>query len=402
MKVLLITPYVPFHSQSGGQTRSFYQIKHLSKKLDITLICYSRSKGEKKYLKELKKYCKKIIIIERGSTWTPQKILFTGLSPYPFLVSNYYSKNLKEEISKELKRENYNLIHVECFYLMPNIPKTNIPVILVDQTIEYAVYQHFTQTIKGIKSLLKPLLWLDVLKLKFWETYYWKNTPTVAAVSSDDQKLMKKTTKRKNIEMIPNGVANHYFEKNKIVKKTKNPSFLFGVSNMKWMQNKEAAILLIQKVWPQIKKEVKDAQLFVIGRHAPETLSHLSSPGITIREAETDGQKDDPRSYYQRAWGLVAPIKSGGGSRTKFFEAMATGLPVITTREGIEGINVRHLHSALIATDLKNLADLAINLAKNRKKAEIIGKNARDIIQKKYSWRHSSQTLFSVYKKYAR
>jgi polysaccharide biosynthesis protein PslH len=401
MKVLLITPYVPFHSQSGGQTRSFYQIKHLSKKLDITLFCYYRSQEEKKYQKELKKYCRKIRFIKRGSTWTPQKILFTGLSPYPFLISNYYSQELKNQIAQELEKEKYNLIHVECFYLMPNIPQTKIPVIMVDQTIEHAVYKHFTQTIRGVKSLIKPLLWLDVLKLKYWETYYWKNTPTVAAVSADDQKLMKRVTGRTDIEMIPNGVAGHYFETKKSTPKTKFPSFLFGVSNMKWMQNKEAAILLVTQVWPLIKKKIKNAHLFIIGRYAPETLSHLSSSDITVREAQTDGQKDDPRSYYQRAWALVAPIKSGGGSRTKFFEAMATGLPVITTREGIEGINVKHKHSALIATDLKNLADLAINLVKNPKKARLIGKNAQDIVYQKYSWQHSSQTLFDIYKKHA-
>lgn len=402
MKVLLITPYVPFHSQSGGQTRSFYQIKHLSKKLDITLLCYSRSAQEKKYLKELKKYCRKIILIERGNTWTPRKILFTGFSPYPFLVSNYYSQELKNKIAQELKREKYNLIHVECFYLMPNIPQTDIPVILVGQTIEYAVYQHFTQTISGIKSLIKPLLWLDVLKLKFWETHYWKKTPIVAAVSSDDQKLMKRVTGRTDIEMIPNGVASHYFQKTKITPKTKTPSFLFGVSNMKWMQNKEAAILLIEKVWPEIKEKLKDAQLYVIGRHAPETLSYLSGPNITIKEAQTDGQENDPRSYYQRAWALIAPIRSGGGSRTKFFEAMATGLPVITTKEGIEGINVKHNHSALIASNPKDLAGLATALVKNPEKAKLIGKNARDIVYKNYSWEHSSKTLFSIYKKYAR
>jgi hypothetical protein len=138
---------------------------------------------------------------------------------------------------------------------MPNIPKTNTPIVLVDQTIEFAVYQHYIQTVKGWKKLIYPFLWLDVKKLKYWETYYWKNTNTVVAFGEEDQKIISKITGRNDIKLFDNGVDNKYFESASKTPKSKFPSILFGVSNMKWMQNRESVEMIMKDSWPEIKKQ---------------------------------------------------------------------------------------------------------------------------------------------------
>lgn len=390
----MITPYLPYHSQAGGQTRSYYLLKHLAKRNNITLICFTRDKTG---LSELKKICKKVILIKRGKTWDSKKVIYTALSPYPFLVTNYLSSELKLAIKTELETGNYHLIHTECFYLMPNIPKTNIPIILVDQTIEYAVYQHFVESISGWKQIIKPFLWIDVFKLKFWEVFYWKNTHTVAAVSKDDKKLMSFMAKRQDIRLVPNGVAQRYFNPKKNVFKTKHPSILFGISNMKWMQNREGAELLITNLWPKIKQKIPQARLYVIGRNAPQTFQKYITKDIIIREAENDGQIYDPQYFYQSCWILLAPIKSGGGSRTKFFEAMASRLPIVTTRQGMEGINIKNnLHA--IVCPYSRLIDKSISLLKNRQLQDTIGKNASILVKKEYSWAKSARKLNKIYK----
>lgn len=151
-------------------------------------------------------------MVKRGKTWDFKESSFTGFSTYPFLVANYISSDLKNTISQELSKDKYDLIHCECFYLMPNIPKTSIPIVLVDQTIEFAVYQHYIETVKGWRKLIYPLLWLDVKKLKYWETYYWKNTNTVVAFGEEDQKVIAKITGCNDIKLFDNGVDSKYFE----------------------------------------------------------------------------------------------------------------------------------------------------------------------------------------------
>lgn len=392
--ILMITPYLPYHSQAGGQTRSYYLLKHLAGKNNITLICFTRDKTG---LSELKKICKKVILIKRGRTWDIKKVLFTAFSPYPFLVTNYLSPELKTAIQTELAKGIYQLIHTECFYLMPNIPFTSIPIILVDQTIEYAVYQHFVESIKGFKSLIKPFLWLDVFKLKYWETYYWKKTHTVAAVSEDDKRLMSKMANRSDIKLVPNGVAERYFKPKKNIHKTEHPSILFGISNMKWMQNSEGAKLLLQDFWPAIVAAIPKAKLYIIGRYAPQAFSKYSSSHIIVSEADIDGGDKDPQYYYQTSWLLLAPIKSGGGSRTKFFEAMASKLPIVTTKQGMEGINIKNNVHAIICP-YSRLATSAIHLLQNQKHRDYIGQNASYLVKKDYSWAKSSTKLNNIYK----
>lgn len=392
-KILMITPYLPRRCQSGGQTSSYYSIKYLSKENDITLISFSR---DREGLEEIKQFCKKVIVVKRGKTWDLKKILFTGFSTYPFLVTNYLSKNLKDAITKELDKNQYNLIHCECFYLMPNIPKRNIPIVMVDQTIEYAVYQHYVETLTGIKKILAPLLWIDVLKLKYWEIYYWKHTHTVTAFSTEDQAIISHITGRKDIKLFQNGVDKRFYDSIPKTKKSSKPSILFGVSNMKWMQNREAVEILYQELWPKIKKEIPDCELYIIGRNAPEKYGHLKSKDIFVDEAGADGDKNDPQFYYNYCWVLVAPIGSGGGSRNKFFEAMACQLPIITTPEGMGGIKITNFKESIVCKPDELLKN-TIDLLKNKKRREEIGLAANKLIRNNYSYEKSAQGLNQIY-----
>jgi len=393
-KILMITPYLPRRAQSGGQNSSYYSIKYLATENDITLICFSR---DQEGLEEIKPFCKKVIVVKRGKTWNLKKILFTGLSTYPFLVTNYISAELKQTISQELSKCKYDLIHCECFYLMPNIPKTEIPIVLVDQTIEFAVYQHYIQTVNGWKKLIYPLLWLDVKKLKYWETFYWKNTHTVVAFAEEDQRIISNITGRKDIQLFQNGVDNKYFESKPKTSRSQSPSILFGVSNMKWMQNRESVEMIMKDSWPEIKRTIPDCKLYIIGRLAPDYYGHYRSKDIVVEEADFDGQPHDPMYYYQYCWVLLAPMGSGGGSRNKFLEAMACRHPIITTPEGMGGIKIDNFKQSIICK-YNDVAQNTIDLLKNDKKRITMGNEANKLISNKYSYQNSVKGLNQIYK----
>jgi len=392
--ILMITPYIPRLSQSGGQNSSFYSIKYLSPDNNITLICLS---PDEEGLEDIKQYCSKVIVVKRGKTWDPKKVFMTGFSPYPFLVVKHINKKFRETIQNELDTNSFDLIHCDCFYPMPNIPKTKVPIVLVDLTVEYEVYKHYVETVTGWKKILKPLLWIDVLKLKYWETYYWKNTHTVVAFAEEDQKLISKITGRNDIKLFQNGVDNKFFESNPKTEKSKFPSILFGVSNMKWMQNRESVEMIMKDSWPAIKKAIPDCKFYIIGRHAPDYYSHYRSKDIIIEEADFDGQPHDPMFYYQYCWTLVAPMGSGGGTRNKFLEAMACRLPIITTPEGMGGIKIENFKQSIIC-DYNQIAKNTIDLLKNDKKRTLMGEEANKLIRSKYSYQSSVNGLNQIYK----
>lgn len=392
----MLTSYLPYPPVSGGQVRSYNLIKNLAQKHEITLFSLIKEDEEKRYIKELEKFCQKVRVFRRPvHPWTPGNILKTGFGFYPFLVIRNFSKEEKRALEKELKTEKYDLIHAENFYVMPHIPQTSIPILLAEQTIFYRVFQHFVETLPWYLFLIKLVLMVDVWKLKYWESSYWRKVDFLAAVSEDDIVYIKKTTPGKKVYIVPNGVDFTLFGQQKYAK-NKQPTVLFGVADFHWMQNKEGAKILLDEIWPIIKKEIKKAKLWIVGKIAPEALkSYREQQDVVIQEI------DDSREAYQKAWLLAAPMRSGGGSRTKFFEAMASGLPIVTTPEGVEGIKVKDGREIFIRDGLKALAKKAIELLENKKLAEEMGKNAKYLVKREYSWEKSAQKLDKVYQEVA-
>lgn len=393
MKILMLTSYLPYPPTSGGQVRSYNLIKNLAKKHEITLFSLIKNDSEKKFIKELGKYCRKVAVFNRSQKpWTLENILKTGFSRHPFLVIRNFSIQEKVAVEKELKKERYDLIHAENFYVMPHIPPTKIPILLTEQTILYRVYQHFVETLPWYLFWLKPVLMIDVWKLRNEETFYWQSADYLAAVSKEDRNHISSLVSGKKVGVVPNGVDYQYYAQKKYPK-DRLPTILFGAADFHWMQNKEGAEILLKKIWPLIMTKLPEARLWIVGKIAPEALAeYQKQKNVIIQEIE------DNREAYQRAWVLLAPMKSGGGSRTKFFEAMASGLPIVTTPEGIEGIPAINRKEAIIDNDFDRLAGTTIEVLKNPELAEEIGQNGKKLVEDQYDWSVSALELEKIYK----
>ncbi|MFC1624901.1 glycosyltransferase family 4 protein [Patescibacteria group bacterium] len=391
MKILMLTPYLPFPLMSGGQTRSYNLIKDLSKKHDITLFSLIKDDNEKKHIPELKKYCKKVFVFKRSKTpWTLRNILLTAFGPYPFLVIRNLAPDEKVAVQKELETEKYDIIHAETFYVMPHIPKTEVPILLVEQTIEYLVYKHYVE--EQASFFVKIPFSIDVKKLRFWETHFWKEANKVVAMSASDKKQMLNLVPSLNINIVPNGIdIDHFSEIPR--RESKTPKVLY-VGNFKWIQNVEAVNILIKKVWPKIKKEVKNAKLWIVGMNITEKLKEFKSKDIEITEAIPD-----IRQAYSKASVLVAPIKGPGGTRLKILEAMASALPVVTTTVGAEGLGVVNEKEVLISDNLNTVAKYAIKVLKDNKISKSLGLYGKKFVKSKYTWEKSAQVLDNIYSK---
>src|SRR3989344_5666333 len=130
MKILMLTPYLPYPPSSGGQVRSYNLIKNLSKQHKIYLVSLIKSTDERKYAKKLEQYCEEVYLCKRSeSPWTISNVVKSIFGVFPFIVVRNSSAESAKVITQLLSKEQFDLIHAETFYIMPHIPETSVPIL---------------------------------------------------------------------------------------------------------------------------------------------------------------------------------------------------------------------------------------------------------------------------------
>lgn len=394
MKILMLTPYLPYPLVSGGQIRTYNLLKHLSKHHEITLFALIKSESERKHLKELQKYCHKIKLFKRTEKpFALRNILLAGFSSYPFLVTRNFPLGMKRVVQQELDSGQFDLIHSETFYMMPNIPETKIPIILGVQTIEYLGYLDYT---KKAHPILRPILALDVAKIKYWERHFWRQADKLITMSKDDKQFIETELKRPlNISVVANGVDLEFFSQTK-KNLPKNPTVLF-VGTFKWLPNIDAVGEIVNKIWPLIIKKLPSAKLKIVGFSPTEKIKSFGKNS----SIEVLGGIDDIRDAFASSHALLAPIRSGKGTRYKVLEAMVTGTPVVATNLAVEGMGLTVGEHVLTADNSKDLALETVRLLKDAKLQKSLASTSLSFVRKNFSWDTIARDLDGVYKEFS-
>lgn len=401
MKILVVSSYLPYPLHSGGHIRLFNILKKMSNKHEITLVCEKRINQSESDIREVEKICHKVITVPRRKQWSFSNILKTGLSNKPFLLTGHYLPKMREEIEKLLKKEKFDLIHVETFYVAQNLPagrqgfpETKLPIVAIEHNIEYLVYERYAQK---AQFFLKPLINLDVFKLKTQEEKVWRSVNAVVSVSKQDKEIIEPFNK--NIYIVPNGVDVDKFRiKNYESQITKNERTILYIGDFKWVQNRDAVEFILKKVWPEIngrwKMEDGKLTLWIVGKNIPESLRNIGGENVVFDENATD----DTSEIFNKSDILLAPLRVGGGTSYKILEAMASGVPVVTTILGAAGLGAEDKKEVIIAGTESEMIEGVSNLLKDTDLFIKIARSARELIEKKYSWDKIVKELEIVYK----
>lgn len=393
MNILLVSSYLPYPLFSGGHIRLYNLIKKMSSRHKITLICEKRSHQGEVEINELKKICKKVITVPRKKQWSLKNIIKSGFSILPFLVIGHTSGSMQKEISRELNENQFDLIHVETSYVMQNLPTVKIPVVLTEHNVEYLVYKRFAD---NAPLFLKPFLYLDVLKLKFWEETMWKKATKLIAVSEIEKEIMGKL--RKDVVVVSNGVDIDKFNNEK-PKDEKSEKRILFIGEFKWMQNRNAISWIVKDIWPKFKSNYvpsmtdRGIKLWVVGRNIPSSVRNLTSDKSIMFD---DNAPKDTQEIFKRSSILLAPIRVGGGTSFKILEAMASGVPVVTTNLG-NAIRAEENREIVVAENTKEFSAKIIELLEGKEFYEAISRNARKMVEQKFNWSKIAQDLDAVY-----
>lgn len=394
MKILFVTYDLPYPQNSGGKIRAFNLIKALAAKHEVTLFSYFRTDGQKRHLPALRKICSQVVTVKRRSLFSPFNLLFMPFRPFPAALykSGYAEKKLQDLIAQE----KYDLVHLESFYTSNFLPqkKSKTVFVLGTENIEWHVYRHYAE--RQSKTWLKKLLSLEVRRLRQFEEESWRKADFCLAVSENDAQEIRRRS-RQPVVVIPNGVDPDYFQFQTRPEQSLKKILFLG--NFSYIQNKDAAKFILEAVWPEIKKQARGLKIELLFAGAgSETLLSAGSGS----QVKTVGTIKDLRRFYHEADLLLAPLRVGSGTKFKILEAMACGLPVVTTSLGSSGLAVKNNVEILIADQPVDLAKAVLKLLRGPVlRAKMVAK-ARALVVNKYHWSKIGRKLNQAYETFDR
>lgn len=386
MKILFVSAVFPYPLRSGGQVRMYQLLKRLSKRHEITLASYIRKPEERQYVEKLP-FIRNVHTIMRGNAWQPKYVFSSLIADYPFLYATYNSSKMRALVNSLAMT--HDIIHAEPGYVWLSLPSSNVPVVVSEHNIEHDVYARYAEHSPFV--LARPVMRWDVQKMDFWERRIWRSARCVTAASESDAAYMRQVVDGSKVTVVPNGVDVAEFSyKSRSV--SASPVFLY-VGTFSWIQNVDAVEYLLKTMWPVIIHAYPKATLRIVGDHPPSHLKSMTVKGVTWISAVPD-----IRNEYYEADILLAPIRVGGGTKYKILESMATGLPVITTKHGAQGLDVTDRREIWIAQTPGEVLKAVGEIVTGRGRETILA-SARKKVERSYNWDEIAKTLEAVWKK---
>lgn len=377
MKILWISPALPYPPDNGLKVRIFNLISPLSQYHDISLVSFVDTKEpQEENISHLSKYCTTV----RSVPFQPEGAKGYGLfNRLPDVVLVYFSSSMVKAIKEEISKRDFDIIIIESLKMAQYLPADFKGLsTLSTHNVESIKYRSLLELKKGIKKKTGALIQLS--KLRRYEINMLNEFDLCITVSERDRYVFQKWSSHRNMEIeeIPIGIDTAEYKPIEDEKKDgKTISFCGACS---YEPNVDAILYFYKEILPIIKYEIPDVTFQVIGSNPPtEILNLASEDNITVT-----GYVDDVKTYLLKSSVFAAPLRMGGGSKVKIIQAMGSGLPVVTTPEGARGIHATPGKDLLVADNSRGFAQHVISLLQNEDLRTSISKSARECIVARY------------------
>ena len=395
LSVLFFSQRFPLPMDTGGKIRTGKMLQYLREVFDITLICNVDSPKDDQFLDQVQNLCSEFHSVpwkELGkySLGFYLRVLARMWSRYPVAVQNDYTKELESKIESLVGAKSYDLLI--CDFLQPTLNFRNVMkgqrTLLFQHNVESLIVKRHYETASNV--LMKLFWYGQWKKMVKYEKMMCRCFDGVVTVSENDKALLENEFGAENVFAIPTGVDTSYFSPNGL---RPDPNSLIYVGSMDWLPNEDAMMFFAEQILPIIKQKVPEVKLTIVGRNPSDALAHIGKryPEVTIV-----GRVDDVRPYVRQHCVFIVPLRIGGGTRIKVFEAMAMGKAIVSTTIGTEGLPLDTGEYVLQADTPSSFAEAVIRLLLNeadRKKLEVA---ARSFVEKNCSWEKASEAFTHI------
>jgi glycosyltransferase involved in cell wall biosynthesis len=327
--------------------------------------------------------CDRIISIpymapKKESIRFPGVVLRSWLSPYPVDLWKWRVPKVYRQVRNLMESGSIDLCVADFLAAAANVPLGGaVPVALFEHNVEHLIWKRLSGL--EARAWRRPLFEIEWRKLRRREARACARTNLTIAVSESDRRRLAELAANARVAAVPTGVDTTYFAPDG---SSPLPARLVFSGSMDWHPNEDAVLYFIDAILPRIRGDVPDASLAVVGRHPSAKLRAAGErAGVLIT-----GTVDDVRPYLREAAVCVVPLRAGGGTRLKIFEALALAKPVVSTSIGAEGLSLVPGQQVVIADDPAEFARAVVSLLRDPKRQQAIGLAGRRLVEHRYSW----------------
>ncbi len=381
----------PLHPlDSGGKLRTYNMLRQLHKGHQVTYLSHFPEGSDDAVQVQADEYSSHHIWVRWRETskrspafaWELARNLF--FSSRPYIIDKYYSERYVDALRHEIEHGGHDL--VVCDFPAPSLnllrlerESIKIPVVLFQHNVEAMIWQRLAEAAGNpLKRAYFENQWQRMVR---YERQICEFCDGVIAVSPEDAETMRREYGLENVlGDVPTGVDADYFRE---VQRERKPGSIVFLGSMDWMPNIDAVEWFVEAIYPRIAEACPDATLHIVGRRPPARIEAFAKEDASI---EVTGTVPDVRPYLAEGSVCIVPLRAGGGTRIKIFEAMAAGIPVVSTRIGAEGLPVTDGTHCFLADEPDVFADRVVQLLKAPPTARAMADTAAKLVREEFGW----------------
>ena len=335
---------LPVHS--GGDIRSYYIARNLARRHELMFLSYYDGPKDAAYENDLTEHFPGAACVATGKS--SSSTLGRGMdylghlaSPLPYAVGRFASVEVREKLAQWFSQRSYDVAVCDFLDAAVNFPEPlTVPSVLFQHNVEAEIWRRHAAT---ESNLLKRRMYaIEAKKMLNYERQVVRKFHRVIAVSEHDRSLMEAWVEGARITIVPTGVDLQQYRPD-FDYRIQSPLVMF-IGAMDWEPNVDAMEYFCGEIWPAVEKQVPGAKLRIVGRNPGERVRKLASASVEIT-----GRVPSVAEHLREAAVVIVPLRIGGGTRLKIYEAMAAGKAVVSTSVGAEGLDVRHGRDIVLA-----------------------------------------------------
>jgi sugar transferase (PEP-CTERM/EpsH1 system associated) len=389
MRILWVKIGGLWPANSGGRLRSYHILNELARHHEVTIVTTRRPDEDPRVLDTQLAHCEQIIQVpyvgpKHGTPGFIKALAQSWFSELPVDLYKYRIPAMRREVGKLLRQGNFDVCIADFLTGLPNVPENimgsngePVPVVLFTHNVEHMIWQRLcTNERNPIKRLLLAIEWR---KMRRYERLASQRADLTLTVSDADKQLFEQMAPGLTAHAIPTGVDIDYFHPQ--AGNERNLHIVFSGS-MDWFPNEDGMLWFIESMLPQIRAEQGDISVTIVGRNPSQKLRRIAEEN----RVHVTGTVDDVRPSVHEAAVYIVPLRVGGGTRLKIFEALAMGKAIVSTTVGAEGLPLEDGTHIVLADTPEAFARQVLNLVKDPALRARLGHAGRELVQARYSW----------------